>query len=456
MARIETPRPIRGTQDIFGEDQRRFQRVVEAFNYVRRLYCFQRVELPVFEATAVFSRSLGETTDVVSKEMYTFQDRGGDSLTLRPEFTAGIARAYLTEGWQQYAPLKVVSHGPVFRYERPQKGRYRQFHQIDAEVIGAAEPLADVELLVMADQLLRELGIEGVMLQLNTLGDAETRHAWRAALVAHFEAHRGELSEDSLARLAKNPLRILDSKDPRDRPIADAAPGIDDFLTSEAGAFFESVTKGLDAAGVAWTRNARLVRGLDYYRHTAFEFVTDRLGAQGTVLAGGRYDGLIESLGGPSTPGVGWAAGIERLAMLLGEIETDEVEIAVIPVSEDALDEASRCLALIRRRGLAADMTFRGKMKKRMARASESGARYAVIIGGDELAPGHVIIKSLSSGEQESLLARLVPQTLQDFIWDDRYRSNKEAPPPLSDRMPQKKPGQVFWQLPSGKIVDPL
>ena len=288
MARIETPRRVRGTQDIFGDEQRRFAHVLGVFERVRALYCFQRVDIPVFEATEVFARSIGETTDVVSKEMYSFPDRGGDSLTLRPEFTAGIARAYLTEGWQQYAPLKLDDQsGPVFRYERPQKGRYRQFHQIDAEVIGAAEPAADVELLVMADQLLHELGIvDGVTLQLNTLGDAATRDAWRAALVAHFEQHRGELSEDSVTRLEKNPMRILDSKDPRDRSIADAAPDIDAYLTVEARAFFDAVTAGLDAAGVAWTRNPRLVRGLDYYRHTAFEFVTDRLGAQGTVLAG--------------------------------------------------------------------------------------------------------------------------------------------------------------------------
>lgn len=369
----QTPNRIRGTQDIFGDEQRRFARVVETFDRVRKLYCFQRVETPVFEATEVFARSIGETTDVVAKEMYTFPDRGGDSLTLRPEFTAGLCRAYLTEGWRQYAPLKLATHGPVFRYERPQKGRFRQFHQLDAEIIGAAEPQADVELLAMADQLLRELGIAGeqggVTLQLNTLGDAETRDAWRAALVAHFEAHRGELSEDSLARLDKNPLRILDSKDPRDRPIADAAPGIDDYLTAEAGAFFDSATKGLDAAGVAWERNARLVRGLDYYRHTAFEFVTDRLGAQGTVLAGGRYDGLMESLGGPHTPSVGWAAGIERLAMLVGEPVGERPEVAVVAEDEASNDRAAALTARLRNAGIVAQAFASGSPKKRYDRA---------------------------------------------------------------------------------------
>lgn len=377
MARIETPKRIRGTQDIFGDDQRRFARVVEAFERVRRLYCFQRLEIPVFESTAVFARSLGETTDVVSKEMYSFEDRGGDSLTLRPEFTAGIARAYLTGGWQQYAPLKLATHGPVFRYERPQKGRFRQFHQIDAEIIGAAEPMADVELLAMADQLIRELGIaDGATLKLNTLGDAETRDAWRTSLVAHFEAHRGELSEDSLARLAKNPMRILDSKDPRDRPIADAAPGIDGFLTSAAGAFFENVTNGLDAAGVRWTRDDRLVRGLDYYRHTAFEFVTDRLGAQGTVLAGGRYDGLIESLGGPSTPGVGWAAGVERLAMLVDEVAVEVPDVVVVIDAPHLEDDGLRLLGMLRRAGLVADMAYRGNAKRRLeiARRQQAAA----------------------------------------------------------------------------------
>jgi histidyl-tRNA synthetase len=401
MSRTETPQRIRGTQDLFGEAARRHSAVVSTFERVRALYGFQRVEVPVVEPTAVFSRSLGETTDVVSKEMYSFEDRGGDSITLRPEFTAGISRAYLGNGWQQFAPLKLATHGPLFRYERPQKGRYRQFHQIDAEIIGAAEPQADVELLVLADQLLRELGItDGVTLQLNTLGDTETRDAWRAALVAHFEAHRGDLSEDSLARLDKNPLRILDSKDPRDRPIADAAPDIDAYLTAEAGAFFEAVTKGLDAASVAWTRNARLVRGLDYYRHTAFEFVTDRLGAQGTVLGGGRYDGLIEALGGPATPAVGWAAGIERLAMLIDEPAVETIDVAVVPMGAAAEAAAGGVLATLRRAGVACDMAYKGNMKKRMQKADAAGARFAIILGDDELARGEASVKRLATGEQ--------------------------------------------------------
>ena len=404
MARTETPKPVRGTQDMIGETAARFAHVAATFDRVRKLYGFGRIEVPMFEATAVFARSLGETTDVVSKEMYTFEDRGGDSLTLRPEFTAGIARAYLTEGWQQYAPLKVATHGALFRYERPQKGRFRQFHQLDAEVIGAAEPAADVELLCLADQLLRELGIsEGVTLHLNTLGDHETREAWRAALVAHFEKHRGELSEDSVDRLARNPLRILDSKGPRDRPITDAAPAIDDFLSAEAGAFFEAVVRGLEAAGVRWTRNSRLVRGLDYYRHTAFEFITDRLGAQGTVVGGGRYDGLIETLGGPPTPAVGWAAGIERLAMLIDTPAREAIEIVLVPMGQAAETLAIGLLADIRRRGHAADMAYRGNMKKRMQKADAAGARLALILGEDEIARGEVAVRDLATGAQDSI-----------------------------------------------------
>ncbi|MBX7513741.1 histidine--tRNA ligase [Qipengyuania sp. GH38] len=377
----KTPQAIRGTQDIFGADAEAFAFVVETFERVRRLYRFRRVEMPVFEKTEVFSRAIGETTDVVSKEMYSFEDRGGDSLTLRPEFTAGIARAYLSNGWQQHAPLKVATHGPLFRYERPQKGRYRQFHQIDAEIIGAAEPQADVELLAMADQLLKELGIEGVTLHLNTLGDGDSREAWRAALIEYFRAVKDELSEDSQERLEKNPLRILDSKDRRDQRFVADAPRIDDFLTEEAKAFFEAVTSGLDAAGVKWQRAESLVRGLDYYRHTAFEFIPDegseaagKLGSQSTILGGGRYDGLMESLGGAPTPAVGWAAGIERLAMLVGGKGEPNADVVVVVENDEVIQSAIAAIGKIRASGHSADLMATGSPRKRFDKAVKAGA----------------------------------------------------------------------------------
>ena len=387
MAKIETPRPIRGTQSMRGEEAERFQHVVDTFERVRRLYGFGRVELPVFEATAVFSRTLGETTDVVSKEMYTFDDRGGDSLTLRPEFTAGIARAYLTEGWRQFAPMKVATHGPLFRYERPQKGRFRQFHQLDAEVIGAAEPAADVELLCFADQLLRELKIEGVTLKLNTLGDGDSREAWRAALVAHFEPFREGLSEDSQRRLETNPLRILDSKDSRDAAAVAAAPKM--VLSSEAADFYAKVQDGLRAAGVTFEEAPTLVRGLDYYRHTAFEFVPDigsaaaeKMGSQSTLLGGGRYDGLMGMLGGPHTPAVGWAAGIERLAMLVEASVLDLGTVSIIPEDAGAESLAQELVNTLRANGVSADTAFKGNTKKRFELASK------------EQRPGRLVVTS--------------------------------------------------------------
>lgn len=386
----KTPQAIRGTQDIFGSDAEAFAFVVETFERVRRLYRFRRVEMPVFEKTEVFARSLGETTDVVSKEMYSFDDRGGESLTLRPEFTAGIARAFLTNGWQQYAPLKVATHGPLFRYERPQKGRYRQFHQIDAEVIGAGEPQADVELLAMADQLLKELGIHDVTLHLNTLGDAESREAWRAALIEYFLGVKDQLSEESQERLEKNPLRILDSKDPRDKPFLADAPKIDAFLSEEASAFFAAVTSGLDAAGVKWVRAESLVRGLDYYRHTAFEFIPDEgsasaaaLGSQSTVLGGGRYDGLMESLGGAPTPAVGWAAGIERLAMLVGERTMPRLDVAVVAEADGAIKSALALVTALRRNGHSAEAVVGGSARKRYDKAVKLDSREIVSLSMD-------------------------------------------------------------------------
>jgi len=398
------PQRIRGTQDIWGEAADRFQTVVAAFERVRRLYGFRRVEMPVFEATEVFSRSIGETTDIVSKEMYSFPDRGGDMMTLRPEFTAGLCRAYLSEGWQQLAPVKIATHGPAFRYERPQKGRYRQFHQLDAEIIGAGEPASDVELIAMGAQLLAELGISGrVTLKLNTLGDPETRDSWREALVVYFRRHTADLSAESRARLEKNPLRILDSKEHQDWPIVDKAPVVDDFLTPDAAAYFAKVTSGLDAAGIAWTRDPRLVRGLDYYRHTAFEFVTEDLGAQSAVIAGGRYDGLIENMGGPFTPAVGWAAGIERLSMLIEAPEPPRMDAALIPLGPAAEEAAIAIAAGLRRAGIACEMAYKGNMKRRMQKADSSRARFAIIVGDDELARGEAAVKDLKTGEQNSV-----------------------------------------------------
>jgi histidyl-tRNA synthetase len=399
-------------QSLLGEDADRMAAVVAAFDRVRRLYGFKRVEVPVLEHTDVFARTMGETTDVVSKEMYSFEDKSGESVTMRPEFTAGIARAFLSEGWQQHVPLKIATHGSAFRYERPQKGRFRQFHQLDAEIVGAGEAAADVELLALGDQLLKELGITGVMLRLNTLGDAPTREAWRTALVAYFRESFDSLSEESRDRLERNPLRILDSKDPRDKAIAEDAPSIDQYLTPEASDFFDQVKAGLEAAGVQWVRDPRLVRGLDYYRHTAFEFITDRLGAQGAVIAGGRYDGLIEALGGPHTPAVGWAAGIERLAMLIDAPQPERPSVVVVPLGERAELAGAGIVAGLRREGVATDMAYRGNMKKRMSRANAAGAKYALIIGDDELDRGEVQLKDLASGEQRAVSLDLLGEAI--------------------------------------------
>ena len=419
---------VRGTQDLFGDDIARFDHVVETFNRVRKLYGFRRVDVPVFEPTAVFARSLGETTDVVSKEMYSFADRGGESLTLRPEFTAGIARAYIQNGWQQHAPLKLAAHGPLFRYERPQKGRYRQFHQLDAEVIGAGEPAADVEVIALGAQLLHELSIaDRVTLQLNTLGDAETRAAWREALVAHFTANQDALSGDSRDRLLKNPLRILDSKAECDRLLVAAAPGIDAHMTSAAGAFFEAVQKGLQAAGVDFVRTPSLVRGFDYYRHTAFEFVTDHLGAQGTVIGGGRYDGLIEAMGGPSTPAVGWAAGIERLGMLIVEPVGTRPMFAVV-IEDSNINDLGWELGLrLREAGISTEVISSGSVKKRYEKAQKYNPNAFVVLNTTLLKAGSTANFRLKhNGDGPTLhpetLGRLAQTVANRFIGVDHLR----------------------------------
>ena len=394
--------PVRGTRDLIGEDQRRHAHVIDTARRIAGRYGFDEWATPIFEDTAVFARSLGDTSDVVTKEMYTFTDRGGDSITLRPEATAGICRALVSNGLTQSLPQKVFYAGPMFRYERPQKGRYRQFHQIDAELIGTAEPLADAEVIAMGWDILQSLGFDAgnVVLELNTLGDRDSRDAYRAALVAHFAAHRDALSEDSRARLDRNPLRILDSKEARDAPFIATAPVIFDHLTEAAQAFYETLKCRLNDFGVPFRENPRIVRGLDYYSHTAFEFVTTALGAQGTVMAGGRYDGLVEEMGGPPTPAVGWAAGVERLAMLLEGAPPAAAPVAVIPVGTAAEAAALKVLQSLRHAGIRAEMAYRGNLKRRMEQANRRGARAAVILGEAELARGVAQVKNLATGTQ--------------------------------------------------------
>ncbi|GAN99877.1 histidyl-tRNA synthetase [Komagataeibacter xylinus NBRC 13693] len=398
---VSSLQPVRGTHDLIGEDRRRFNHVVETARRIVSLYGFDEWATPVFEDTRVFSRSLGDTSDVVSKEMYTFEDRGGESLTLRPEGTAAICRALVTNGLTQSLPQKVFYAGPMFRYERPQKGRYRQFHQIGAELLGAAEPLADAEVIAMGRDVLQGLGIaHDVVLELNTLGDMASRDAWRTALIAYFSDHRADLSPDSQTRLDRNPLRILDSKAAQDRALLADAPMIADFLTPDALAFWDDLRRTLDVMGVRFRENPRIVRGLDYYGHTAFEFVTERLGAQGTVLAGGRYDGLVAEMGGPKTPAIGWAGGIERLSMLLEDIPADPRPVAIIPMGADAQAAAITVLQAVRGAGVRAETSYRGNMKRRMERANRMNATHAIVIGSEEIARGVVQVKDLDSGQQ--------------------------------------------------------
>ncbi len=396
--------PVRGTHDLMPEDARRHRHIVTVARETAARFGFEEVATPIFEFTEVFKRTLGDTSDIVTKEMYTFADRAGDEITLRPEGTAGIARAVISGGLTQNLPLKFFYSGPMFRHERPQKGRQRQFHQIGVELLGVAGPLGDIETIALGAQVLDALGIlPKTVLEINTLGDKESRDAYRAVLVTYFSGHLDKLSEDSRNRLERNPLRILDSKDEGDKRIVANAPSFADYLTPAASDFFAKVRAGLDALGIAHEVNPRLVRGLDYYCHTAFEFTTTALGAQGTVLAGGRYDGLIGTMGGPETPGVGWAAGIERLAMLIGEAPAATRPVAIVPIGGAAESAALTLAHNLRRAGVTVDLGYSGNLSKRMKRANKLNARYAVILGEDELQRGTATLRDLDSGEQEAI-----------------------------------------------------
>jgi histidyl-tRNA synthetase len=393
--------PVRGTQDLLPEAARRHRQVSETARAVAERYGFAEMATPIFEFTEVFARPIGEHTDIVAKEMYTFTDRGGEEVTLRPENTAGVVRAVLSNGLAQSVPLKFFYSGPMFRYERPQKGRYRQFHQIGVELIGVAQPQADIEVIASGRRILDALGIgDRVVLELNTLGDIDSRAAYREALVSYFSARASELSEDSQRRLERNPLRIFDSKEETDQRVARDAPVFADYQNAESRRFFDLVRAGLDRLGIIYRLNPRLVRGLDYYTHTAFEFVTADLGAQGTVMGGGRYDGLVEMMGGPALSGVGWAAGIERLAMLIPEPPPPRRPIAVVPIGEAAEEEAQTLTEMLRNNGWSVDLGYSGNVARRMRRANNVKARVAVLMGEEEIARHVVALRDLDSGEQ--------------------------------------------------------
>ena len=408
--------PVRGTHDLLPDQARAFRRVADGARLVAERYGYHEMATPIFEFSEVFKRTLGDTSDIVTKEMYTFTDRSGAELTLRPEGTAGVARAVISGGLAQHSPLKYFYAGPMFRYERPQKGRLRQFHQIGAELLGVAEPLGDVEVIALGAAILEALGVAGkVTLELNTLGNGESRAAYREVLVDYFDSRRDRLSEDSIERLARNPLRILDSKNAGDRDAIAEAPALGDSLDAESADFFASVRAGLDRLGIAYSINPRLVRGLDYYCHTAFEFTTDALGAQGAVIAGGRYDGLIGQMGGAEIPGIGWAGGIERLSMLAGAPEPPPRPIALIPVGPNAEAETLVLADRLRRAGLAIELGYRGNLRRRLSRADRLNARAAVILGEDELARDTATVRDFDSGTQEEIPLAALADRLARF-----------------------------------------
>lgn len=394
-----TMKPARGTRDILGRESLLKAHLLEIFYKLSNQYGFSKIETPIFEQTGVFKRTLGETSDIVGKEMYTFEDKGNDLLTLRPEGTAPVARALISNGLTQTLPQRFCYDGPMFRYERPQKGRFRQFYHAGVEYIGSNSPLADVQMISFASRFLKELNIP-VQLTLNTLGDTESRLGYRDALVAYFSLHKDKLSEDSKVRLTQNPLRILDSKDLNDQALFENAPLFEDYLTPDSKQFFDCVLKGLDDLGISYKLTQTLVRGLDYYSHTVFEFKTDALGAQDTVLAGGRYDKLISQMGGPDAPAIGWAMGIDRACLLMEDLVLPErFSVGVLPVSD--FNEGLSLAETLRSKGVPVIFPLNGNLGKRFKNAQDCA--YALIFGDDEVTQGVVKLKNLKDGTEEIL-----------------------------------------------------
>lgn len=408
--------PVKGTKDLLPEEYARFQYIIETAQKIATCYGYRAMSTPIFEFTHVFNRTLGDASDIVTKEMYSFEDRGGESITLRPEFTAGIARAFISNGLHLQVPLKYFSAGPVFRYERPQKGRMRQFHQINMECLGGESPNADVEVIALGSHILEALEIRKLTtLQLNSLGDTESRLAYREALVKYLTSYHGRLSHESQERFHRNPLRILDSKDPGDQEIIRNAPNIQEYFTEKAQNFFAKVQEGLEILGISYTVNPQLVRGLDYYAHTAFEFTTEHLGAQNTVMAGGRYDSLIRMMGGVDTPAVGFAAGIERLALMMQYQPDLPRAIAIIPVSIEEEKQAMVIAHLLRHQGYNVHLDFSGNLAKRMKRAGKMNARAAIIFGKEEIDKSCVKLKDFDSACEKEIPSSTLIDALAAF-----------------------------------------
>ena len=396
--------PVRGTSDLLPADKARQNHVIDTAKRVASGYGFQDMATPIFEFTDVFRRPLGDSSDVVSKETYSFEDRGGTQITLRPENTASVMRAVISNGLTQTLPQKYIYAGPMFRYERPQKGRMRQFHQIGVELIGPSSALADAEVIGMGADFLEALGVlDDCTLHLNSLGDTQSRDAYRSALVAYLEKFKDDLSDDSKRRLTQNPLRILDSKDARDKEIVTNAPQLAHYLNDISRAHYDLLVDALQKANISFVADPRLVRGLDYYCHTAFEFITDKLGAQGTVLGGGRYDGLSEMLGGPHLPAVGFAAGVERLSLLVDTPEVGHSDILLVVMDSELQADGFGLASRLRRAGLSVDMPFSGNISKKLKRAEKIGASLALLLGSQEFASGAVQVKSLANGETTTI-----------------------------------------------------
>jgi histidyl-tRNA synthetase len=403
MSKLQAPR---GTHDLSGEEILKFEWVCQKFADVAKSYGFSQISTPIFESLQVFDRTLGEQSDIVSKEMYVFSDRGGDKLSLRPEGTAGVVRAFLSNSWQRDLPLKLFYMGPMFRYERPQKGRYRQFHQIGVEALGLESPLVDAEIIASGHALIEALGIaHKSRLEINSLGSKESRQKYREALVSYLKQFVSSLSEDSQRRLETNPLRILDSKDTKDLEICAKAPRLEDFLDEKSQKHFSETQRHLKTLGINYSINPRLVRGLDYYNDVVFEFKTSELGAQDAVLSGGRYDGLVETMGGPATPGFGYAAGIERLMLLLDSWPKPDRPVVMAPLGEAAEVELIKLGQELRQKGISVEFTYSGNLGKRLKRASKLNAKAAIILGDEELqsSPLTYNFKDFDSGEQKPL-----------------------------------------------------